>query len=223
MTKNGMLEATTEWLWIAIIFVGIVFVGGWMAGLGGEQERADVVEAPSRQVAAWGALKDARPTYGPADAKFWIVSFMDLQCPGCRKMHRRLMELHSRHPESVAILYRHYPLEYLHPQAVAAAKAAECARTQNRFAEFVDVALARQESLRASNWSAIADSAGIHNLHTFVECVRSEGEPRRLSRDRSLGERLGIEVTPSVIAQGRLFPSPPSVERLEVMMERTEE
>jgi protein-disulfide isomerase len=64
---------------------------------------------------------------GARDAQVTLVEYADFQCPYCARAHAALTELMGQHGGRVALVYRHLPLEDLHPFAAAAAQAAEAA------------------------------------------------------------------------------------------------
>jgi len=67
---------------------------------------------------------------GPANAPVTIVEFMDYECPFCARMADTLRIFQERHPTTVSIVFRQFPLEDIHPFARAAALASECADQQ---------------------------------------------------------------------------------------------
>ncbi len=66
---------------------------------------------------------------GSPDAKVVIVEYSDTECPFCKQFHATLQRIISEYGPSgdVAWVYRHFPLEQLHPKAVKEAEALECA------------------------------------------------------------------------------------------------
>ena len=69
---------------------------------------------------------------GSSDAKVVIVEFSDTECPYCKQFHTTLQQVMSEYESSgdVAWVYRHFPLEQLHPKAPKQAEALECAAEQ---------------------------------------------------------------------------------------------
>src|SRR2546425_393177 len=92
-------------------------------------------------------LRPGGPARGPADAKVTVVEFSDFQCPFCQRAKPVLDEIATRHPNDVKIVYRHLPLDSLHPRARASAEAAACAAEGNKFWEFHDRLFANQRAL----------------------------------------------------------------------------
>src|SRR2546430_17661704 len=70
---------------------------------------------------------------GPAEGPLTLVAYVDFQCPHCALLHPRLMEIARELRDSLKLVFRHYPLADVHPQAQRAAEAAEAAASQGRF------------------------------------------------------------------------------------------
>ena len=69
---------------------------------------------------------------GDVNAPVTIVEFADLECPACRSFQGVLNEVMQKHQQDVSLVFVHYPLPG-HRFALAAARAAECALSANRF------------------------------------------------------------------------------------------
>ena len=72
---------------------------------------------------------------GPATALVTLVEYGDYECPYCRAAVAIVDELQRVLPDELRFVFRHFPLENLHPHARHAAEAAEAAGAQGRFFE----------------------------------------------------------------------------------------
>jgi len=159
-----------------------------------------------RPVDNWAQLVSAGEWLGRSDAPVRIVEFSDFQCPFCARTHPALEAVRRRHPDRVAVLYRHFPLDAIHPYARPAAVAAECAAEQGRFGEFATLLFARQDSLGATPWARFAAGAGVADTAAFGRCVRESRTMPAVDRDAKVGAATGIEVTPTLVINGILRP-----------------
>ena len=91
-----------------------------------------------------GARDHAR---GPQDAPVTLVMYGDYECPYCGEAHPVLKELQERVGERARFVFRHFPLNSVHPRARRAAQAAEAAASQGRFWEMHDLLYERQYEL----------------------------------------------------------------------------
>jgi protein-disulfide isomerase len=150
-------------------------------------------------VADWRTYgEEGKHRIGPDAAPVTIVEFSDFQCPFCRVIAARLDSLRALHPREVAVVYRHYPLR-IHPHAVAAARASECAGEQGRFWQMHDVLYREQEAIGQVRWGRFAGLAGIADSVSFERCMdRVEAHPA-IRNDTIAGGRLGVTATPTLL------------------------
>ena len=106
-----------------------------------------------REISGWDALRSTgRLREGRAEASVTLVEFSDFQCPFCAQFRLTLNKVVAKYSDRVTLVYRHFPLDEIHPYARTAALAAECAADQRRFAEFRDL-LFKEQTLIGSIWT----------------------------------------------------------------------
>jgi protein-disulfide isomerase len=159
-----------------------------------------------RTVDNWAQLVSAGQWLGRRDAPVRIVEFSDFQCPFCARTHPAVEAVRRRHPDRVAVLFRHFPLDAIHPYARPAAVASECAAEQGRFGELATLLFAQQDSLGAKPWARFAAEAGVADAAAFERCVRASRTMPNVDRDARLGATTRIEVTPTLVINGILRP-----------------
>ena len=69
-------------------------------------------------------------------AKLIIVEYSDLECPYCQRFHATMKQVMEEYKGEVAWVYRHFPLTQIHPKAMQAALASECAWEQGGNEDF---------------------------------------------------------------------------------------
>ena len=124
-------------------------------------------------IANWQSFNQRGQRLGPLQAPVTLVIFSDFQCPYCRTLATYLPTLRSTYGDSLAIVFRHFPLPY-HALAKVAARAAECAGEQQQFWSYHDTLFAAQDSLGVLQWLDIARRAGVGDLNDFRSCIASE-------------------------------------------------
>jgi protein-disulfide isomerase len=142
---------------------------------------------------------------GPAGARVKIVEFSDFQCPFCARVQADLARVREAYPDDVAIVYRHFPLDALHPHARSAGLAAECAGDQERFEAYHDALYADQRAIGARSWRAFAEAAGVPDLPRFESCVAEGRFLERVEEDVRVGRSAGVSATPTFVVGGRMF------------------
>ena len=87
-------------------------------------------------------VTDTDHVRGDAGAKVTIIEYSDFDCPYCSRFHTTMNQVVQQYSGQVRWVYRHFPLDNLHPDARAKAVASECAGEQGKFWEFADAAFA---------------------------------------------------------------------------------
>ncbi|MEO0540938.1 MAG: thioredoxin domain-containing protein, partial [Cyanobacteria bacterium P01_A01_bin.105] len=73
------------------------------------------------------------PTRGNSEASVVVVKFSDFQCPYCAVASSVMKAFVGRHEDEVLYVYKHFPLDSIHPEATPAAKATWAAQQQGQF------------------------------------------------------------------------------------------
>ena len=134
---------------------------------------------------------------GKADAKLTLVEFSDFECPFCgRYMKETYGLIQHDYVDSGKIRYvfRNFPLERIHPHALRAGVAGECAREQGKFWDMHDRLFANQQALEEPDLLKTAAAAGV-DASAFKQCLGGRGETK-IRRDLDDGARAGITGTP---------------------------
>ena len=148
-------------------------------------------------------LADVGHRVGRTNAPVTLVEFTDFQCPFCRAMDATIRRLRQRHPNDLAVVYRNFPLTSIHPNALPAALAAECAGQQGRFDEYAALLFSKQDSLGALGWETLATRAGVLDAHAFRDCRAASSNPA-IAQDTLTGQHIGITGTPAVVVGGKM-------------------
>ena len=144
---------------------------------------------------------DPRRIRGAADAPVTIVEFSDYQCPFCGRAEKTLQAILAKYPGKVRLSYRDYPLEDLHPDALAAAEASHCALAQGKFWEFHDLLFANQENLTRENFLKYAKQVGAKDAE-FGACLDAHPYTAEINTDRAAGDAAGVSGTPGFFVNG---------------------
>jgi len=153
------------------------------------------LEPPRVEVAADG------PALGPETAPVTIVEFSDFQCPFCRQARPQLRALVERYPDQVRLVYRHLPLESIHPRARAAAEAAACAEAQGRFWEYHDLLFENQQALSDDDLRRYATEVGADPAQ-FSACVEAQEYAGKIDADVAAAKSIHITGTPALVING---------------------
>jgi protein-disulfide isomerase len=158
---------------------------------------------------------DGYPSKGSPDARIVIVEFADFQCPSCRQLSLILREVAEKYPSDVRIVFKHFPLEQIHPWAMTAALAGHCAlqKSPETFWKFHDAVFDGQDLISPSNaydkLTDLAVAAGAER-GVFQQCMAGPDSKAAVERSLEEGRRLQIRNTPTSFVNGRelLGPDP---------------
>lgn len=139
---------------------------------------------------------------GNEDAAVTIVEFSDIECPFCARFHDTMKQIVDAYGDDVRWVYRHFPLTSIHPNAVTAANASECAAEQGKFWEFTDLAFANQASgLSTTALRGFAQQAGL-NLSNYDDCLSERRYQDKVNADARNAQETGGRGTPHSIVIG---------------------
>src|SRR5215216_2590722 len=144
---------------------------------------------------------------GPKEAPVTLVMYGDYECPYCGEAHPVLKELQERAGERVRFVFRHFPLDAVHPRARRAAQAAEAASAQGRFWEMHDLLYEAQGELGEEDLMRYAAELGL-DLPRFEEDLANDHHAWRIEEDRLGGDRAGVEGTPTFFLNGVRYTDP---------------
>jgi len=173
-------------------------VRSYVQSLRDDAEVEVAIQAPRTEVAARG------PALGPESAPVTIVEFSDFQCPYCARAAPVVKQLRERYPDSVRIVYRHFPLDSVHPQARSAAEASLCAADQGRFWEYHDVLFENARQLGEADLIRYAEELDLDTAD-FRTCLEEDRHAEQVERDLEAGRRAGVTGTPSFFVNGRML------------------
>jgi len=141
---------------------------------------------------------------GPQHAPVTVVEYGDFECPTCKQAAPSLQLLLSRFPEQVRIVFRHFPLEEIHPHALCAAEASEVAAAQGRFWEMHDLMYERQDRLQLGDLLRYAAELGL-DVGAFEADLSGARFGDRVAGDVVGAEAAGVAGTPTFFINDRRY------------------
>ncbi|CAN5139610.1 hypothetical protein BH09PAT2_BH09PAT2_03530 [soil metagenome] len=161
--------------------------------------------------------------WSPAKTQL-LIEYSDLQCPACQAFHALLTELEkdSLIKKNITFVYRHYPLDSLHPNARIAAQAAEAAGIQGKFFEMHDVLFNKQ-----SEWSTSKSPPDFFKKYAvalkldvakFEKDYTSDAVKKRIQDDQVGGDKVGVQGTPTFYFNGKKLENPQSPEAFRTVL-----
>jgi Na+/H+ antiporter NhaA len=139
---------------------------------------------------------------GPDEAPVTLVEYGDFECPYCGQAESVIRELLTLAGADVRYVWRHLPLNDVHPTAQLAAEAAEAAAAQGSFWDMYDLLLSHQDALGPRDLSRYAEQLGL-DTGRFVEELRRREHAARVSEDVVSADESGVSGTPTFFINGR--------------------
>jgi protein-disulfide isomerase len=138
---------------------------------------------------------------GDVNSPVTIVEFTDFQCSACGGMYPIVEEVLKSYGPRVHFVIRNFPLTSVHPNAYNAAQAAEAAKAQGKFWEYIDVLFKNQTTLDRDSLKKYATQVGLDRKQFDADFDSGKYEPI-VRHDIEDGEGYGIEATPTFFING---------------------
>ncbi len=181
-TPTGMIVAL-----VAIVGIAAFFAGSYFSNLDSDivtkSELADAIskleskigntqQSPSQPTQPVKISIDDDPIRGDPNAPITIIEFSDFQCPFCARFHVQTLPLIMKEyidEGKVNLVYRDFPIQSIHPNALPAAVAAECANEQGKYWEYHDMLFEKQ-----NGWNRLDSNTAISTFSQYATDVGLE-------------------------------------------------
>jgi protein-disulfide isomerase len=186
------------------LFIPMAFVLGLGAGYLLWSPKPSPVAANAAGNQRVTVSTDGDPSIGPANAPITIVEFSDYQCPYCQAWYQQTFDkLMASYPGKIRFVYRDLPLP-MHPQAIPAAEAANCAGEQGAYWKFHNALFSGQYSLGRTAYVQYASDLGL-DAAAFTACLDDHHAQAEVEADVADAARLGLNGTPSFVINGQIL------------------
>ena len=138
---------------------------------------------------------------GNLKAKVIVVEYSDTECPFCKSFHGIMHQIVDNYGNKVAWVYRHFPIDALHPKARKEAEATECAASlagNDGFWKYIDKIYEITPSnnkLDPALLPEIANEIGV-DKQEFETCLSSQKFKDKINNYISDGAKAGAQGTP---------------------------
>lgn len=153
-------------------------------------------------------------TVGAGETGVVLVEYGDFQCPGCGAYFPTLQQVKQKYGDQITFQFRHFPLESIHKNARAAARAAEAAAMQGKFWEMHDMLFENQQAWQGTSdpisvFEGYASAIGIEDTARFTEDYKGSAVNDIISADLAHGRSIGVQATPTFVLNDEILdPSP---------------
>ncbi|HXU80892.1 MAG TPA: thioredoxin domain-containing protein [Polyangia bacterium] len=164
---------------------------------GGPRKNIDIADAPMK---------------GNPSGRVTLIEFVDYECPHCKRVQPVMRQAVDEFKNDLRVYFKHYPLPS-HPNARLAAEAAVAAQKQGKFWPYNDGVWAHSEGLTPAVLEQIAKDVGL-DVEKWRKDLDSDEVRQRVQKDRSDGEALSIQATPTIYLNGREYTDPRDIDSL---------
>ena len=210
--------------WAVFIVIVIAVIGGMVYM--SNQSKLDVSDISDEQLAKFidGEDRNGNITdhiIGNKDSKVIIIEYGDYQCPGCATAAPKARAVAEKYKDNVTLIFRNFPISTSHPNARAAAAAAEAAGFQGKFWEMHDLIYTNQDAWAQSSVKdrsdVFLDYARRLELKEdqFKTDLSDTQITKKINFDVAIGRKQGVTGTPSFYINGETVQSTNDADYLE--------
>ncbi|MBI4426167.1 MAG: thioredoxin domain-containing protein [Candidatus Kerfeldbacteria bacterium] len=209
---TGKFKSLLPWL------IGVVVIAGGVYGLvklgGGTSSSTSALLLDAAAADDW--------VRGTAGSGVVLIEFSDLQCPACKSYEPLVSQLTEDYGDRITFIYRHFPLRTTHPNAEAAARAAEAAGKQGKFWEMHDLLFDKQEEWSRGNvnqlFESYAQSLSL-NLEQYRRDIADQAVIDRIESHYQSGLAARVSGTPTFFLNGTKISNPRSYDDFKAKIE----
>lgn len=184
--------------WGVVAVIVLIFVG--VFALQGNKDKTS---------SSATAAKPSEHIKGKGSSGVTLVEYGDFQCPYCQQYEPVVNAAVTKYYDQIYFQFRNFPLVNNHPNAFAAARAAEAAGKQGKFWEMYD------QLYLTSNWQVwtnATDPVPEFNKYAvalgldeakFKSDFASSAVNDTINADMAAGTKLNVQGTPSFFINGK--------------------
>ena len=140
---------------------------------------------------------------GAAHASVAVVEYGDFECPNCKQAAPAVKMLIEHFKGRIRFAFRNFPLEEVHPHALPAAEAAECAGAQQRFWPMHDLLFDSQPHLKLPQLRSYAERLQLEMPRYDLE-MDDHVYLQRVREHMQSGRESGVRATPTFFVDGKV-------------------
>jgi protein-disulfide isomerase/uncharacterized membrane protein/rhodanese-related sulfurtransferase len=142
---------------------------------------------------------------GSPNAPVTVVEFGDFECPMCGSAQPMIEQMLDKYGSQIRFVFRHFPVNEIHPYAQTAAEASECAGEQGKFWEAERKFYQEQSDLTEAALDRYAAEIGL-NVNALHQCLMSGSARARVQQDVDDAKAVGVQGTPTFfVGHQKLF------------------
>lgn len=200
----------TKKAWIIFAAMCVGLIGGLIFLQQRNQIDVSSVDTTKVQPASSESGIISEHVYGNANSKVLLVEYADFQCPGCNSSYPVTKKVIEKYKDKIGFIFRNYPLTSAHPNALAAAAAAESAGLQGKYWEMHNSLFENRASwvelsgsTRTENFVKLASDIKGLNVEKFKADLENPNIRKKIDYDMALGKKDSVGGTPAMYINGK--------------------
>lgn len=200
----------TKKAWIIFAAMCVGLIGGLIFLQQRNQIDVSSVDTTKAQPALSESGNISEHVYGNANSKVLLVEYADFQCPGCNSSYPVTKKVIEKYKDKIGFIFRNYPLTSAHPNALAAAAAAESAGLQGKYWEMHNSLFENRASwvelsgsTRTENFVKLASDIKGLNVEKFKADLENPNIRKKIDYDMALGKKDSVGGTPAMYINGK--------------------
>lgn len=195
--------------WIIFAAVCVVLLVGLVYFSNKDSVSVGNVDILKEQPASQDSGNIADHIFGNKDSKVTLIEYGDYQCPGCGSAYPNLKAVAEKYKGQLAFVFRNFPLTSIHPNALAAAAAAEAAGLQGKYWEMHDKLYEGQNSWQGLNASQRTNFFASYanelklDIAKFKSDLTNPDINKKIDYDIALGKKARVTGTPTIYLNGK--------------------
>ena len=209
--KNENFKKIFLWSLLTLVLVASVVAIAFLTN-------SSTSNSPTSASIKFEKINSSDLAFGPKSAKVTLVEYADFQCPACGAYYPVVKQLLKDFNGKMLYVYRFFPLENIHQNALISAKAGYSVYEidKSKFLQMEDLLFTNQ-----ANWENLSDPTSVFttyatslgiNKNQFLSTLNSAqtGEFVKAQENKWLSD--GINSTPTFAINGKIITNPSSYE-----------
>lgn len=148
-------------------------------------------------------IDNSDPMYGNPGAPITVIEFGDIGCDQCKKDHYIIKNFVSKHPMDLRLVWKDAPRTNVFVSGyILAHQAAQCAGKQNKFWQFLEIAMQNTNNLQEPGLKKIAEGLNLDTAKWWM-CVNASEIKQKIQASIDLADQLGINKLPAVFVNNK--------------------
>lgn len=169
------------------------------------QKTGSFDESKLGQVAPVRLADDKDHVWGELSAKAVMIVYDDFECPFCADYYDTIEKAKAEFGDRLAVVFRHAPLLNIHPYALKAAEASECAAEQGKFWEMYRLLFADNKAGRMHEKQFKDDAKAIGlDQAKFNQCLDTGKYKEKVLGQMVEAKTFNVNGTPTTFINGEI-------------------